>query len=157
MILGTRSRPRHSIKRTTSMSEFSFDDLSFLDHPQPQPQPQPQPPPPSDQNGSTAVPATPNGGVDQRTLVGLVSPRLLLHRRNSADFATNKSSSSCSFLRSCSLCRCRLGRGRDIFMYKGDTAFCSSECRQQQMAQDEWKEKCVTKQSTSEGDTDATS
>ncbi|KAL9237126.1 hypothetical protein vseg_011712 [Gypsophila vaccaria] len=149
MILGTRSRPRprHSIKRTTSMTEFSFDDLSFLNHPQP-------PPPPSDH--TLANDTTTKNDIEQPTLAGLVSPLLLPHRRNSADFAP-KSSSSCSFLRSCSLCRCRLARGRDIFMYKGDTAFCSSECRQQQMAQDEWKEKCVTKQSssTSEDETEA--
>ncbi|KMS64743.1 hypothetical protein BVRB_017160, partial [Beta vulgaris subsp. vulgaris] len=31
----------------------------------------------------------------------------------------------------------------------GDTAFCTLECRQQQMTQDEWSEKCTHKESNS--------
>ncbi|GER47604.1 hypothetical protein STAS_24718 [Striga asiatica] len=45
------------------------------------------------------------------------------------------------FLRSCGLCHRLLGPGRDIYMYRGDTAFCSQECREQQMKQDERKER----------------
>ncbi|XP_028755132.1 FCS-Like Zinc finger 3 [Neltuma alba] len=45
------------------------------------------------------------------------------------------------FLRSCRLCNRRLAAGRDIYMYRGDTAFCSSECREEQMKQDERKDK----------------
>ncbi|KAK8995840.1 hypothetical protein V6N11_076097 [Hibiscus sabdariffa] len=45
------------------------------------------------------------------------------------------------FLRSCCLCKRRLAPGRDIYMYRGDTAFCSLECREQQMKQDETREK----------------
>lgn len=58
------------------------------------------------------------------------SPRHL-HRRNSADFLTV-----------CSLCHRRLIPGRDIYMYRGDNAFCSEEYRQQQMTQDESIDKC---------------
>ncbi|KAL2317724.1 hypothetical protein Fmac_031600 [Flemingia macrophylla] len=47
------------------------------------------------------------------------------------------------FLRACSLCLRPLVPGRDIYMYRGDTAFCSLECRQQRMNQDERKEKFV--------------
>ncbi|CAF2060592.1 hypothetical protein Bca4012_100368 [Brassica carinata] len=72
--------------------------------------------------------------VDQR-LLAMVSPRGNL-RRHSGDF-----SDAGHFLRSCSLCERLLVPGRDIYMYRGDTAFCSLDCRQQQMAQDEWKEK----------------
>ncbi|KAI4366579.1 hypothetical protein MLD38_022440 [Melastoma candidum] len=46
------------------------------------------------------------------------------------------------FLGTCCLCKRQLIPGRDIFMYRGDSAFCSHECRQQQMKQDERKEKC---------------
>lgn len=46
------------------------------------------------------------------------------------------------FLRTCGLCNCRLAPGRDIYMYRGDTAFCSLECREKQMKQDQRKEKC---------------
>ncbi|WOL06118.1 hypothetical protein Cni_G14850 [Canna indica] len=45
------------------------------------------------------------------------------------------------FLDSCSLCGKRLARNRDIFMYRGDTPFCSEDCRQEQIAIDEAKEK----------------
>ncbi|CAA7406711.1 unnamed protein product [Spirodela intermedia] len=41
------------------------------------------------------------------------------------------------FLDECCLCRRPLGRFRDIFMYRGDTPFCSEECRQEQIALDE--------------------
>ncbi|XP_004502441.1 FCS-Like Zinc finger 7 [Cicer arietinum] len=40
------------------------------------------------------------------------------------------------FLLTCALCNCRLPPARDIYMYRGDTAFCSLECREQQMKQD---------------------
>lgn len=44
------------------------------------------------------------------------------------------------FLNSCYLCRKQL-HGLDIFMYRGEKAFCSAECRCKQMAMDERKEK----------------
>ncbi|KAL8128340.1 hypothetical protein AgCh_015071 [Apium graveolens] len=68
-------------------------------------------------------------------------PAALNHRRNSVDFTD-----SAHFLRSCSLCKVRLAPGRDIFMYRGDSGFCSSECRQQQIIQDERKEKLLASQ-----------
>ncbi|XP_077214616.1 FCS-Like Zinc finger 14-like [Tasmannia lanceolata] len=45
------------------------------------------------------------------------------------------------FLNFCYLCRKKL-HGLDIFMYRGDMAFCSVECRCQQIMRDEYKEKC---------------
>ncbi|CAN8245769.1 unnamed protein product [Cochlearia groenlandica] len=45
------------------------------------------------------------------------------------------------FLDSCFLCKKPLGDNRDIFMYRGDTPFCSEECRQEQIERDEAKEK----------------
>ncbi|CAK9143873.1 unnamed protein product [Ilex paraguariensis] len=45
------------------------------------------------------------------------------------------------FLDACSLCKKPLGDNRDIFMYRGDTPFCSEECRQEQIEIDEAKEK----------------
>ncbi|KAK3149778.1 hypothetical protein QOZ80_3AG0222590 [Eleusine coracana subsp. coracana] len=41
------------------------------------------------------------------------------------------------FLTSCHACNKQLGRGSDIFIYRGDKAFCSSECRYQEMLFDE--------------------
>ncbi|XP_023514784.1 uncharacterized protein LOC111778993 [Cucurbita pepo subsp. pepo] len=45
------------------------------------------------------------------------------------------------FLEACFLCRRPLGFNRDIFMYKGNTPFCSKECRQEQIEMDEAQEK----------------
>ncbi|XP_057786102.1 uncharacterized protein LOC131003594 [Salvia miltiorrhiza] len=41
------------------------------------------------------------------------------------------------FLDSCSLCRRPLSQNSDIFMYRGNTPFCSQECRQEQIEMDE--------------------
>ncbi|KAH7849915.1 hypothetical protein Vadar_024866 [Vaccinium darrowii] len=119
MLLGKRPRP--PIKRTTSMTEFTLD-LNIGEGQQP-----------SDPfNGGAGV----GGRIDQRLVAAAaVTPRT--SRRNSADFIE-----TAHFLRSCSLCKRRLVPGRDIYMYRGDKAFCSLECRQQQMIQDERKDKC---------------
>ncbi|OIT28081.1 PREDICTED: protein MARD1-like [Nicotiana attenuata] len=45
------------------------------------------------------------------------------------------------FLSSCHLCQKKL-HGKDIYMYRGEKAFCSTECRYRQIAIDEHKEKC---------------
>jgi hypothetical protein len=39
-------------------------------------------------------------------------------------------------LDACALCAKPLGRDDDIFMYRGDTPFCSEECRGEQMQLD---------------------
>ncbi|XP_010931679.2 uncharacterized protein [Elaeis guineensis] len=41
------------------------------------------------------------------------------------------------FLEFCYLCRKRLQEGKDIYMYRGDRAFCSVECRCKQIFMDE--------------------
>ncbi|CAH2044670.1 unnamed protein product [Thlaspi arvense] len=41
------------------------------------------------------------------------------------------------FLEHCFLCRRKLLPAKDIYMYKGDRAFCSVECRSKQMVMDE--------------------
>ncbi|GJN21881.1 hypothetical protein PR202_gb09403 [Eleusine coracana subsp. coracana] len=45
------------------------------------------------------------------------------------------------YLDACFLCGRLLGGNKDIFMYRGDTPFCSEECRQQQIETDEAREK----------------
>ncbi|KAH9615262.1 hypothetical protein KSS87_010189 [Heliosperma pusillum] len=57
-------------------------------------------------------------------------------------------SSDNDFLSSCQLCQNTL-HGKDIYMYKGEKAFCSEECRQRQIGIDERKEKCRSKASRS--------
>ncbi|XP_039014850.1 FCS-Like Zinc finger 1-like [Hibiscus syriacus] len=44
------------------------------------------------------------------------------------------------FLDACFLCKKSLRGNRDIFMNRGDTPFCSEECRQEQIDMDEAKE-----------------
>lgn len=48
---------------------------------------------------------------------------------------------SMSFLDACAFCQCAFLPGKDIYMYRGDQAFCTKQCRNHQMAMDERKEK----------------
>ncbi|AEE87120.1 hypothetical protein (DUF581) [Arabidopsis thaliana] len=59
------------------------------------------------------------------------------HQRNERKYGGRSSPSS--FLVNCGFCKRGLAPGRDIYMYKGDAAFCSIECREQQMEHDEGK------------------
>ncbi|KAL5724218.1 hypothetical protein ACHQM5_007504 [Ranunculus cassubicifolius] len=45
------------------------------------------------------------------------------------------------FLEACYLCKKPLSDNRDIFMYRGDTPFCSEDCREEQIEIDEANEK----------------
>nr|AFK40825.1 unknown [Lotus japonicus] len=119
MMLGKRPRP--PMKRTTSMSEITFD-LNTA-------------PEDGGAAGNRHGGAAGFNGSDQSRILATVSPRN--HRTHSVDFAQTP-----DFLRCCFLCKRRLAPGRDIYMYRGDSAFCSLECRQQQMNQDERKDKC---------------
>ncbi|PIN02836.1 hypothetical protein CDL12_24648 [Handroanthus impetiginosus] len=49
----------------------------------------------------------------------------------------SRSSSISGFLEHCFLCKQKLLPGKDIYMYKGDKAFCSVECRCRQIFMDE--------------------
>ncbi|XP_047180715.1 FCS-Like Zinc finger 6-like [Vigna umbellata] len=72
-----------------------------------------------------------------------LSPTTSNNPRHSHNHTTNTVINTTShFLRTCGLCKCRLAPDRrDIYMYRGDTAFCSLECREKQMKQDQRKEK----------------
>lgn len=45
------------------------------------------------------------------------------------------------FLDACFLCQRPLAHNTDIFMYRGNTPFCSQECREEQIEMDEAKER----------------
>ncbi|KAF9610306.1 hypothetical protein IFM89_021976 [Coptis chinensis] len=122
MLLGKRPRPH--IKRTTSITEFTVD-LGYLEETDLQ----------NSLNDQQQQQQQQNQIGLERFMNKNQSPRTL--RRNSAEFVE-----TAHFLRACGLCNRRLAPGRDIYMYRGDTPFCSLECRQQQMNQDERKEKC---------------
>ncbi|EXC06702.1 hypothetical protein L484_021540 [Morus notabilis] len=133
MLLGKRPRP--PMKRTTSMTEITFD-LSTNDEMMSSQPSDPHNPFKVDvRQQDQRLLAAHNHNNNNSNHMMMASPRN--HRRNSADFVETS-----HFLRSCSLCRRRLVPNRDIYMYRGDSAFCSLECRQQQMNQDERMEKC---------------
>ncbi|KAG2269056.1 hypothetical protein Bca52824_063611 [Brassica carinata] len=146
MLLGKRQRSE--IKRTTSLSKIKFD-LNLPCEPEE----------PSDhQHVQTLSPRKSklvavdehrqvhHGLLDQR-LLAMVSPRGT-QRRHSEDYSTHAR----DFLRCCSLCKRHLVSGRDIYMYsRGDRAFCSLECRQQQITVDERKEKGVVRSTVAAG------
>ncbi|XP_031258660.1 FCS-Like Zinc finger 5-like [Pistacia vera] len=138
MLLGKRPRP--PIKRTTSMTGITID-VSNMDSSEPSDHNQPHPPH-QHPNVPHVVPQNMNG-YDQRFL-SMVSPRNL-QRSNNNEFMMETS----HFLRTCGLCNRRLAPGRDIYMYRGDTAFCSLECREKKMKQDERKEKLSGSSSSS--------
>ncbi|THU60452.1 hypothetical protein C4D60_Mb07t12870 [Musa balbisiana] len=120
-------RPRPPMRRTTSSTEFASSVLFDVEAPQP-----------LDQVAIGGRHLESRWSVDWRTTWytgSMLSPRGGVHRRSSGDFAA-------PFLRACGLCNRGLGPGRDAFMYRGDIAFCSLECRQQQMNLDEQREKC---------------
>lgn len=130
MLLGKRPRP--PMRRTTSMTEFAPVDLDAMimdavDTPQP-----------SDANHQhREIDWVSRGHVDSSA--GMLSPRNN-YRRSSGDF---RAMEMAPFLKACGLCKRRLGPGRDIYMYRGEVAFCSLECRQQLITQEERKEKCA--------------
>ncbi|XP_043687417.1 FCS-Like Zinc finger 3-like [Telopea speciosissima] len=74
-------------------------------------------------------------GFDYRLMAATISPRTT-HKRNFSNFIETP-----QFL--CNLCKRCLGPVRDIYMYRGDSAFCSLEHRQQQINLEERKEKCA--------------
>ncbi|CAK9325475.1 unnamed protein product [Citrullus colocynthis] len=114
MSLGKRSRA--PMRKTPSMTEITFD-----------------------LGGSAAEQFPPSLGYPTNTQKSgyqqMISPRN--YRRHSIDIQENA-----SFLRACSLCTRPLVPGRDIYMYRGNRGFCSDECRQKQMKQDEKMERC---------------
>ncbi|KAJ1411384.1 Zf-FLZ domain [Sesbania bispinosa] len=124
MLLG--KRPRAPMKRTTSLSEITLDLNTTVDV-------DASGDPLNNRQRSSGVGVVGfNNGLDQNRVV----PPRNQRRHSSSDFVETS-----DFLRVCSLCKRRLIPGRDIYMYRGDSAFCSLECRQQQMNQDERKEK----------------
>ncbi|MED6204078.1 hypothetical protein PIB30_005805 [Stylosanthes scabra] len=128
MMLGKRGRP--PMKRTTSMSEITFDLSTDPKHPHLH-----HPPPPP------LTPPPPSTSDQSRMILSTVSPRNNHHHRRQISVDSEQQPSD--FLFACSLCKRRLVPGRDIYMYRGDSGFCSQECREQQMKQDEKrKDKC---------------
>ncbi|KAL7089967.1 hypothetical protein ACP275_12G010100 [Erythranthe tilingii] len=122
-------RGSSSFRRTTSMKGINFD-VGCMEEEAAAAAP-PLPPP-------LAVIGGGGGGFNGCDYNSMLSPRYF--GNTSPVFAAGHVGTA-EFLRSCGLCNRRLAPRRDIYMYRGDTAFCSLECREQQIKQDERKER----------------
>ncbi|XP_052164270.1 uncharacterized protein LOC127781363 [Oryza glaberrima] len=71
----------------------------------------------------------------------VVLKQMVRPRAAAAAAAGRHGAVSCSFLKACSLCRRELSPTKDVYMYRGDQGFCSEECRWQQIAVDEARER----------------
>ncbi|KAJ7979216.1 DUF581 domain-containing protein [Quillaja saponaria] len=80
-----------------------------------------------------------NGGEAQNLRPGYQNQR---YAEAESSFPTS------DFLSSCHLCKKKL-HGKDIYMYRGEMAFCSTECRSRQIMMDERKEQCRSEASRS--------
>ncbi|KAK9281122.1 hypothetical protein L1049_004015 [Liquidambar formosana] len=69
-----------------------------------------------------------------RGVVG--SPALRTKKEYRRSFSDMSSPASESFLSFCYTCKKNLGQKKDIFIYRGEKAFCSPECRSQEMLLD---------------------
>ncbi|XP_052196832.1 FCS-Like Zinc finger 7-like [Diospyros lotus] len=133
MLLGKRARG--PMRRTTSMTGINMEASGPSDPPENH----------LAMNGSDAGDADASmsvvvGGLDHGRLMAMVSPRY--QRPSPAGGDSGFAMETAPFLLRCGLCGRRLAPSRDIYMYRGDTAFCSQECREQQMKNDERQEKC---------------
>ncbi|RLN05092.1 uncharacterized protein C2845_PM13G12040 [Panicum miliaceum] len=154
MMLGKRSggRPapaRQHMRRTTSMTEFApADALAGVPEEEMEDEEAELQLVPAHAEGEAEDPygwavggAAAGGRADWLAAYrARAAPARAGLRRNSTDFSAAETA---AFLRACGLCNRRLCPGRDTFMYRGDTAFCSLECRQQHITIEEWKEKCA--------------
>lgn len=87
----------------------------------------------------------------QRPILGWLDHELKVDRRDTfllapspaqGSFVAAALTASTHFLDQCSFCKRHLPKDKDIFMYRGDKAFCSVECRSQQMLMDERSKNC---------------
>ncbi|MCD7471852.1 hypothetical protein HAX54_012593 [Datura stramonium] len=136
MILGKRGRP--PMRRTTSMTGITVDLGTGSEQEPSDYKPKVMADEIKDSSEKQGIIL---GGYDHQhqyynSVSAMVSPRY--QRRISGEGFQREAA---NFLRTCGLCNLRLAPGRDIYMYRGDTAFCSMECREQQMKQDERKDK----------------
>ncbi|KAF8105596.1 hypothetical protein N665_0157s0165 [Sinapis alba] len=78
-----------------------------------------------------------SGGFASPKPFQVVSKSAVMVTAISSDLRRGNSHQDSGFLEHCFLCRRKLLPAKDIYMYKGDRAFCSVECRSKQMIMDE--------------------
>ncbi|KAL1215473.1 Protein INCREASED RESISTANCE TO MYZUS PERSICAE 1 [Cardamine amara subsp. amara] len=79
--------------------------------------------------------------VDTTTIYDSSQPsnHLTIHQHHNHNPTVVMATNNDDFLRTCSLCNRSLCHRRDIYMYRGNNAFCSLECREKQIKLDERK------------------
>ncbi|XP_047155680.1 FCS-Like Zinc finger 15-like [Vigna umbellata] len=87
--------------------------------------------------GLSVVLEAQKGNASKKTPQVISKTTVLSSMNKHSPSAANASQHSPTFLHQCFLCRKRLLPGKDIYMYKGDRAFCSVECRCKQIFMDE--------------------
>ncbi|XP_040986096.1 FCS-Like Zinc finger 15-like [Juglans microcarpa x Juglans regia] len=100
--------------------------------------------------GLSVVLEAQKGGVSRKTPAQVINKTTMLLKKNSSPSLPPPSTPPPSsrrnlhyllpgptFLDRCFLCNQKLLSGKDIYMYKGDRAFCSVECRCRQIFMDE--------------------
>ncbi|KAG2643066.1 FCS-Like Zinc finger 6-like [Panicum virgatum] len=147
MMVGKRERDcKNPMRRTTSMTEFAPPDVLTAVAEDEEAQ-LPDNSGGGQQDWLSAFGAGAAAQEDWRAAYrARAAPARAGLRRNSADYSVVETA---AFLRACGLCCRRLGPGRDTFMYKGEEAFCSLECRERHITQEEWKDKCAVKSANS--------
>lgn len=80
-----------------------------------------------------------NDGSKCRNSVLLTPPSVV-----SSNVVASTTLPAIDFLDECYLCKRSLGPGLDTYMYRGDRAFCSVECRLKQIAMDEPRDKIAS-------------
>ncbi|KAJ3673759.1 hypothetical protein LUZ60_005751 [Juncus effusus] len=121
MMLGKRART--SMKKTTSVTELSAMDLTAELKKEPV----------KVEGGGKNEEATEQG----ERLADEPPPRSIQRRSSSAaDLPAPP-----HFLAACGLCQRKLGPGVDAFIYRGEVAFCSMECRHYMIREEEQRKK----------------
>ncbi|CAL9173987.1 unnamed protein product [Musa hybrid cultivar] len=124
ILLGKGLQP--PMRRTTSMTEFSAANLA-----------------------AASAAADWREGIrrnEQNRAATFEMPPRIVQRRSFNDFRTLETTAQ--FLMACGRCNRRLGPGSDTFIYQGEIAFCSLECREHKMSQDKNKNKRLTPKKT---------
>ncbi|CAL9156084.1 FCS-Like Zinc finger 5-like [Musa acuminata AAA Group] len=132
ILLGKRTR--QPMRRTTSMTEFSLEDV--------------------------AAAAEGREGIrrhhkcqhrERRRGPEDEGPPRIVQRWSFGDLGTMETTTK--FLMACGFCNRCLGPGFDTFIYRGEIAFCSLECRQNKINQDEIRDKHLRSKKTNAAST----
>ncbi|XP_074307228.1 uncharacterized protein LOC141642347 [Silene latifolia] len=82
-----------------------------------------------------------NNTIINKATTILMNNVMMMNKPQATAIATATTAEN--FLDCCFLCRRELLLGKDVYMYKGDRGFCSTECRSKQILMDDEKNRTV--------------